>query len=112
MLSCRTDCFIGARADGGLLCRLDDLRSGRNDGLAAGTGGSVRMANMPQNLPARASALEEIIGVDIDGDPDVRLQFWNGSSPGAQIALQIDVARGLDEKAPAVAAAYDGDGSL
>jgi hypothetical protein len=53
--------------------------------------------------------LEEIVGVDIDRDPDIALEFWNGSSPGPEIALQVGVAGGLDEQAPAMPPADNGD---
>ena len=55
------------------------------------------MANMPHLTAAKRPLSEEIVGVDIDGYADVAFQFWNGSSPGAEICLQIDVARGLDQ---------------
>ena len=46
--------------------------------------------------------LQEIVGVDIDRDPDIALEFWNRSRPGPQIALQVGIAGGLDEQAPAM----------
>lgn len=62
--------------------------------------------------PREDSCLQKTLRIDIDPDPEIAPDFRPAGEPVAQVALEVDLALGLDQEAETVAAAHQRQGRL
>lgn len=56
----------------------------------------------------RHLSLEEVVGIDVDGQAQVRRRLGDRVQPNTQVGLNVQLSRCLDEQAPAIPAANEG----
>src|SRR5262245_54895662 len=71
-----------------------------------------RSSELALVMVSRSQPLKKTVRVDIHRQAQVGGRLGQAVEPGAQVSLDVELARGLDQQAPAVSAAHHCQGSL